>query len=63
MLEASFNGAAAQSATAIVEIKGSFGRLEEVRYKGYLPGFPLNLNLIYSDAAKVNEEAQAALFE
>jgi len=41
---------------AIVEIKGSFGRLEEVRYGGYLPGFPLNLkfDLIYStDAAKV----------
>ena len=38
----------------IVEIKGSFGKLEEVRYKGgYLPGFSLNLkfDLTYSTNA------------
>ena len=47
----------------IVEIKGSFGNLEEVRYHGgYLPGFSLNLkfDLIYStDAAKVKDSAIA----
>lgn len=43
----------------IVEIKGSFGNVEEVRYHGgYLPGFSLSLkfDLIYStDAAEVKD--------
>ena len=45
----------------LMEIKGSFGRLEEVRYQGgYLPGFSLNLkfDLMYStDAAKEKDSA------
>ena len=48
-----------QLLSPIAEIKASFGKLEEVRYKGgYLPGFPLNLkfDLIYStDAAQVKD--------
>lgn len=55
-----------QLALPIMEIKGSFGNLEEVRYQGgYLPGFSLNLkfDLIFSsDAARVKDpdRAQAA---
>ena len=54
MLEASlvqWSQQSLQLLSPIVEIKGSFGSLEEVRYHGgYLPGFPLNLkfDLIYS---------------
>lgn len=51
-----------QLLSPIVEIKGSFGSLEEVRYHGgYLPGFSLNLkfDLIYStDAAEVKDSAR-----
>jgi uncharacterized protein (DUF2267 family) len=47
----------------IVEIKGEFGSLEEVRYHGgYLPGFSLNLkfDLAYStDGAEVKDSAIA----
>lgn len=47
----------------LVEIKGSFGSLEEVRYHGgHLPGFSLNLkfDLIYStDSAEVKDLAIA----
>lgn len=54
MLEASlvqWSQHSLQLLSPIVEIKGSFGSLEEVRYQGgYLPGFPVNLkfDLIYS---------------
>ena len=45
----------------LMEIKGSFGSLEEVRYQGgYLPGFSLNLkfDLIYAtDTAKEKDSA------
>jgi hypothetical protein len=56
----------AQLLLPIVEIKGSFGSLEEVRYHGgYLPGFSLGLkfDLVYStDATGVKDPplAQAA---
>lgn len=53
MLEASlvqWSQHSLQLLSPVVEIKGSFGSLEEVRYQGgYLPGFPVNLkfDLIY----------------
>lgn len=50
----------------IEEINASFGKLEEVRYKGgYLPGFPLNLkfDLIYSTDAVEVEASFIALSE
>ena len=64
MLEASlvqWSQHTSQLLLPIVEIKGSFGSLEEVRYQGgYLPGFSLNLkfDLKYStDAAEVKDLA------
>lgn len=66
MLEASlveWSQRSPQLLLPIVEIKGSFGSLEEVRYQGgYLPGFSLNLkfDLIYStDTAEGKDDALA----
>jgi len=45
----------------ITEIKGSFSRLEEVRYHGgYLPGFSLNLKFELSYSAALTETKDSA---
>ena len=63
MLEASlvqWSQQTPQLLSPLMEIKGSFGRLEEVRYQGgYLPGFSLNLkfDLIYSTGADKGKDS------
>lgn len=46
----------------IAEIKGSFSRLEEVRYQGgYLPGFSLNLKFDLNYSAALAETKDSAV--